>query len=134
MGRDIHFVIEMRDPESHVFIGQVYSKHLPITSVVRRRNHWFFDALMRETNFQTYPFPYFYDFNISDLSRYWVEHWGEDGHSYGCISLDRFVELYYQSVTRIGPVEEYDRIFHIFGFDTDIPENAEYRVVFWFDN
>ncbi len=131
MGTDVHFVVEMRDANSHEFIGVVYSQFLPLGILADKRDTEFFERLKQGTH--KTPYPAFYEINISNLSRYWVEYYGSDGHSFGCMSVKEYADIYFECNPN-DKIKDFGRVFHVFGFDLDIPEDAEFRIVYWFDN
>lgn len=142
MGCDIHIVVERKIADGE-WIGIWCSHTSPNIGYNRpnRRNYQFFAEVAGvrgrpEKNKKSRP--RFIPKDISALA--WEELMAcpTDYHSHSHMSLKEFCEHWvtanpekegYGSEIRKDHVE-----YDLFGIDYDWPENAQYRVVFWFDN
>ncbi len=128
MGCDIHCVLEMRFKDK--WIGLNSDIGYTPTYLAGRRFYFFFIQLASVRGTSTWsekPLPVPDD--ISDLSMYYIESFGTDGHNHGCVSLENFVRIYNSCAEHVTSV------FDLFQIDIDEEKSIDdYRVVFFFDN
>lgn len=138
MGCDIHMVLERRLPDRE-WIGLWSSDAFPLGGgrpLVARRDYEFFAEVAGvRGNTRTSLYPKNLPEDVSRLS--WVQYMRSptDHHSVSHLSADDFVAAYKRANPegRHGYRPEF-ALYDLLGVDPDWPENADYRVVFWFDN
>jgi hypothetical protein len=133
MGCDIHIVLERRMPGKE-WIGLYATDYHPGPRIkVAQRDYEFFAEIANVRGLsKSSRYPKNVPEDISDLA--WAEYirCPTDHHSASHASLSDFCEVYL-SVNPSAGRKEF-AASDLFGIDSDWPENAEYRVVFWFDN
>lgn len=155
MGCDIHLVIEGRKIGSKDWIGLWSSGVCPQSDswslpTIRRRDYVRFGELAQvRIESKTGHEPRGAPDDISDLTRLEITRWGEDGHSHTWLTPEEFIAACERALKihrrrTMGSAEEaaYAEKFHwerfavyeLFGIDTDVHNDMEFRIVFWFDN
>lgn len=126
MGCDIHGWVEER-------VGDKWVAVCELTDEGKARNYRRFAALagVRGDGPAATGVPE----DVSDTVRYWIDYWGNDGHSHSSlpmsIALPAWAAPRYPEHGDTKP--EPDPLYKFFGL-YDMNEQVERRVVFWFDN
>lgn len=161
MGADIHWVLEFKPVGTDNWIGIFADMFTPspppniskdsmfshgiIHPLLGQRNYDFFAALAGVRG--EGPEPNGIPNNVSDLTHYLIDDWGNDGHSHGYLPAHEFCKiadehylqgsLYNESVKhRLKGVPEntFYPMLLLDLYPTLDNQEGEYRVVFWFDN
>lgn len=136
MGCDIHIVVERKQPEVE-WIG-VWSSDIQACfgrPRAAQRNYGFFAEVAGVRGWtETSKSPRNLPRDVSRLA--WVEYMDAptDHHSVSHMPLDEFLEVWFRCHGESENVRREFGAYDLFGVDTELPEVAEYRVVFWFDN
>jgi len=139
MGCDIHIVLERRKRDSGEWIGQWCSDNLPDRwgrPKCARRDYGLFSRFgvrgPRDDGNAIYPRNIPEDVSRLAWSLYMLS--PTDHHSASYCSLEEFIEAWRAENPNDAEVRKDWAHYDLFGVDLDWPENAEYRLVFWFDN
>lgn len=133
MGCDIHIVLERRLPGKE-WVGLYATDYHPggRLSVAKRDYEFFAEIASVRGSSKSSRYPKNVPEDLSELA--WTEYMRcpTDHHSASHASLADFCDVYLSVNPNAGRKEF--AAHDLFGVDSDWPENAEYRVVFWFDN
>lgn len=126
MGCDIHGWVEEK-------VGGKWVAVCELTDAGKARNYRRFAALAGVRG--DGPAPNGIPEDVSDTVRYWIDYWGNDWHSHSWlpmwIALKAWAAPRYPECGDTTPHP--DPLYEFFGL-CDMNEEAERRVVFWFDN
>ena len=140
MGCDIHMVLEQRLP-GHEWVGLWHSDYIPGVRgrppIAQRDYGFFVEVAQVRGHSATGLYPRNLPVDVSRLA--WLHYMcaPTDHHTPSYASLTEFLEAYARSTKHFAPGRaDYRPEFaasDLLGIDPEWPE-AEYRVVFWFDN
>jgi len=155
MGCDIHLVIEGRQSGSENWIGLWSSDVRPQDETwsmptIRSRDYTRFGELAQvRVQSKTGHVPRGAPKDMSDLTRLEITRWGVDGHSHSWLTPSEFIAAceralkIHRQMAKGSPEEavmakkqhwEKFAMWELFGVDTNIRPDMEFRIVFWFDN
>ncbi|KGM44476.1 hypothetical protein JY97_00605 [Alkalispirochaeta odontotermitis] len=133
MGCDIHIVIERKRQGDHKWTGLVSTDQLKKRPDCATRDYSFFAEVANVRGKTTRGnYPQNIPEDVSELA--WQEYMSSptDHHSPSHMSAYDFCALHNE--IRPNNSRKEHAVYDLLGIDTSWPENAEYRVVFWFDN
>ena len=145
MGCDVHMVVERRlSGNGSKWIGLYCTDHAPghrSRPPIAQRDYDFFGRLASVRSQPEGPrdYPKFIPGDVSELALVEMTRFGSDGHSHSHLPLARVIQHWISSQGARPLAKPEERTvsaiaYQEFGVDLDYPEDAEYRVVFWFDN
>lgn len=126
MGCDIHGWVEHKTGGKWIAIS-------PLNDNASLRNYSRFAALAGVRG--DGPEPKGVPDDVSETTRYWINNWGDDGHSHSWIPISDaakvFSETAYTNPHNASEVQCYSAsyFFDLYGEDLQ-----DYRLVYWFDN
>lgn len=138
MGCDIHIVVERKLKLGSTWTGIMSTdvgRNRP--TIARRRYHLFSNlAGVRGSPEMDKggQYPNFIPEDVSKLSLEQMGRYGSDGHSHSFMSVDKFIQIWRNTVDDFEEARHKHLSYDLFGFDAEDFDKFQYRVVFWFDN
>jgi len=121
MGCDIHGWVEVRVGDKYIAVAELKD---------RNRNYRRFAKLagVRNYNSDECKTPLGVPDDVSETTKYYIDKWGEDGHSHSYMSVREAMDIFNSTADEESQWPEYTF------FDLEPEDIDNHRVVFWFDN
>jgi len=135
MGCDIHIVVERKLPDTEWYgIWSSDNGPRPRPRIAQRDYGFFGEVAGVRYETPTRQYPRNLPRDVSRLA--WLQYMQSptDYHSVSHMTVVEFTDAWFRAHDNPGEIRREFAAYDLLGLDTDWPEGAEHRVVFWFDN